>query len=59
MKLSRLLLIPVLLSGCAVTVPLGENSRYGRLIVGYELPPALHARHGNGPVEWDGKAVRW
>jgi hypothetical protein len=35
--------VALLLSGCAVTIPLGTDAQYGRITVGYEPPPSLYA----------------
>jgi len=35
--------VALLLSGCAVTIPLGADSQYGRITIGYQPPPSLYA----------------
>jgi hypothetical protein len=41
--MKALLLLPILLTGCAVTIPLGANAKYGRITVSYQPPPSLYA----------------
>jgi len=41
--MKALLLLPILLTGCAVKIALGPDAKYGRLVIGYQPPPSLYA----------------